>query len=154
MQNSIAAQKFPYHQSWFHYQSASFKKWTTIYKNCGGEVGIDKKQQYQYNGYSAKERAGIGKYSAEVFLHLLCNLCNMYTLKLTPSCKLIYMRTYVRTDRRTYVRMYVCMYACMYVRMCTHMCVCAHACISMRVRMCICMYYICTYIYLHVHTIS
>ena len=65
-----------------------------IQKTVGDEVntsGIDKKQHYQYNGYSAKERAGIGKYSAEVLplLYLLCHLCNTHTLKLTPNCKLI-----------------------------------------------------------------
>ena len=65
-----------------------------IQKTVGDEVitsGIGKKQQYQYNGYSSKERAGIGKYSAEVllFLYLLCHLCNKHTLKLTPSYKLI-----------------------------------------------------------------
>ena len=65
-----------------------------IQKTVGDEVitsGIDKKQQYQYNGYSAKDRKGIGIYSAEalLLLYLLCHLCNMHTLKLTPSCKLI-----------------------------------------------------------------
>ena len=68
----------------------------TIYvqKTVRDEVitsGIGKKQHYQYNGYSAKERAGIGKYTAEVLLllYLLCHLCNTHTFKLTPSCKLI-----------------------------------------------------------------
>ena len=46
--------------------------------------GIGKKRHHQYNEYSAKERADIGKYSAEMLwvpypLHHVCNTC---TLKL------------------------------------------------------------------------
>ena len=62
--------KFPYHQSWFHYQSASFNKWMTIYiKTEGDKVstsGIGKKWCHQCYENSAKERVDIGKYYAEI----------------------------------------------------------------------------------------
>ena len=75
--------QFPYHQSWFHYQSVSFNKWTTIYaelwetKLLQAELARNP-QCHQYNEYSAKEKADTSKYSTEVLQlsYLLHHLYN------------------------------------------------------------------------------
>ena len=61
-------------------------------KNCGRQSHYRRNWQWtvpSYNEYSAKERAGIGKYFAEGLwlLYPLRQLHNTCTLKLTPSCK-------------------------------------------------------------------
>ena len=74
----------PYHQSWFRYQSATFNKWTTIYTEqwemhllqLQAELAR-KPLPYQYNEYSAKEKADISKYSADV-LRFPCLLHRLY----------------------------------------------------------------------------